>query len=145
MSGPAFPLDARSLLPHAGPMCCIDRLLSAGATAAVAELVLTPEHCLLDAGVLDPAGYVELAAQAVGAMDGALQAQSAAPPRMGFLVGVQQFAVSGEAVVGDRLRIEVAIEAELGEFSVCSARIFRHGSDNPQLLAEGRLKVFIPA
>jgi len=63
------------------------------------------------------------------------------PLKSGFLVGAQDFLFFGQAVAGDTVRMEVTIEAELGEVTVLSAKISR----NDQLLAEGKLKVFVPA
>ena len=136
----AFPFDARALLPHEGPMCCIDRLLFSSKTAAVAEADLHPGHSLLTGGALDPAGYVELAAQTAGAMQGYDQRLQGLPPKSGFLVGVQDFALLGAAAAGDTVRMEVAIVAELGSVTVLTAKVFRGES----LLAEGRLKVYVP-
>ena len=139
-SVPAFPVDARRLLPHAGPMCCIDRLLSSSKTAAVAEVMLTDGHSLLDGDTLDRPGYVELAAQTAGAMQGFDQYIQGLPPKFGYLVGVQDFYIHADARRGDRLRLEVSIEAELGEVTVLSARVCCEDA----LLAEGRLKVYVP-
>ena len=135
-----FPFAARSLLPHKGPMCCIDRLLSSSKTAAITEADLHAEHVLLTDGLLDPAGCVELAAQTAGALQGFDQYKQGLPPKSGFLVGVQDFFVHGIARAGDTVRIEAAIIAELGEMTVLSARLFHQ----ERLLAEGRLKVYVP-
>lgn len=135
-----FPFAVGPLLPHAGPMLCIDRLLSSSKTAAVAEATLTPEHSLLREGILDSAAYVELAAQTAGAMQGYDLFLQGQPPKPGFLVGVQDFIIHGGAGMGDRLVMDVAIIAELGEMTVLAARVCRDGV----LLAEGRLKVYVP-
>ena len=136
----AFPFDASALLPHKGPMCCIDRLLSSSKTAAVVEADLHAGHILLTDGVLDPAGCVELAAQTAGALQGFDQHIHGLPPKSGFLVGVQDFFVHSTARVGDTVRIEVVIIAELGEMTVLSSKLFHQ----EVLLAEGRLKVYVP-
>lgn len=136
----SFPFEARALLPHAGPMCCIDTLLASSKTGATAEVLLAPGHSLLRGETLDGAGYVELAAQTAGAMQGYDLYIQKLPPKPGFLVGVQDFLIHEEARAGDTLRVTVALTAELAEVSVLSAEVFRDGS----LLAEGKLKVFVP-
>lgn len=136
----SFPLDARTLLPHEGPMCCIDRLLSSSKTSAASEAYLHPAHSLLTDGALDPAGYVELAAQTAGAMQGYDQFMRGLPPKSGFLVGVQDFVIHGVARAGEMVRMNVSVIAELGEVTVLAAEVLR----GETLLAEGRLKVFIP-
>ena len=136
----AFPVDARALLPHEGSMCCIDRLLSSSKTAATSEASLHAGHSLLTDGVLELTGCIELAAQTAGAMQGFDQAIQGLPPKAGFLVGVQDFILRDVAHAGDTVRMEVCIIAELGEMTVLSANIFHQET----LLAEGRLKVYVP-
>ncbi|MDR1360188.1 MAG: hypothetical protein LBJ82_04320 [Deltaproteobacteria bacterium] len=121
-------------------MCCIDRLLESSKTAAAAEVTLAAGHSLLRGETLDGAGYVELAAQTAGSMQGYDLHIQNLPPKPGFLVGVQNFHIHEEARVGDTLRITVALTAEMAEVSVLSAAVFRNG----RLLAEGRLTVFVP-
>lgn len=135
-----FPFDVGPLLPHAGPMQCIDSLLAWSKRDAAAEVTLTADHALVCDGVLHPSGYVELAAQTAGAMQGYDQYLQDLPPKAGFLVGAQDFVFHGEARIGDTLRVDVAIYAELGDMTVLTASVSRGGA----LLAEGRLKVFVP-
>ena len=135
-----FPLDAQQFLPHTGAMCCIDRLLSSSKTAAATDVVLTPDHFLLRGNELDPSGYVELAAQTAGAMSGYDRRIQDLPLKQGFLVGVQDFVIHADARVGDCLRMDVATFAELGEMAVLTAQVRR----GDELLAEGRLKVYVP-
>ncbi|MCL2122482.1 MAG: hypothetical protein FWH34_00180 [Desulfovibrionaceae bacterium] len=135
-----FPLEAQRLLPHAGAMCCIDSLLASTKTMAVAEVVLAHGHSLLDDDTLAPAGYVELAAQTVGAMQGFDRQRQNLPPQSGYLVGAQDFIIFGAAKVGDRLEMEVHIEAELGEVTILTAEV----RCAKTMLATGRLKVYVP-
>jgi predicted hotdog family 3-hydroxylacyl-ACP dehydratase len=135
-----FPLDAASLLPHAGSMRCLDRLLSSDETAAVAEAVLPPDHCLLHDGAVRPEGFVELAAQTAGAMQGYDRLRQGLAPAPGFLVGVQNFEVSGRILAGDTVRIKVRLEAELGSLSIVAASLFVEDG----LVAHGNLKVYVP-
>jgi predicted hotdog family 3-hydroxylacyl-ACP dehydratase len=121
-------------------MCCIDSLLASTKTMAVAEVALAHGHSLLDGDTLAPAGYVELAAQTVGAMQGFDRQRQNLPPQSGYLVGVQDFTVFGAARVGDRLEMEVHIEAELGEVAILTAEA-RCGQT---MLAAGRPNVHVP-
>jgi predicted hotdog family 3-hydroxylacyl-ACP dehydratase len=121
-------------------MCCIERLLSSSETAAVAEVTLTPAHSLMNGDALDKAGYVELAAQTAGAMQGFDLFRQGLPLKFGYLVGAQDFIFHRGARAGDTLTIKVTLEAELGEVSVLSSRILLE----EELLAEGRLKVYVP-
>ena len=135
----SFPIEVERLLPHGRPMRCIDRLLISTKTMAVAEVVLEVGHSLLDGDTLAPVGHVELAAQTAGAMQGFDRQQQNLPPQHGFLVGAQDFAVHGTATVGDRLEVEVHIEAEFAEVTILSAKV----SCAETVLATGRVKVFV--
>jgi len=135
-----FPVEAKRLVLHAGTMCCINRLVVATKTMAVAELVLEQGHSLLDGDTLAPAGYVELAAQTAAAMHGFDRQRHDLPLQYGYLVGAQDFTVFGEARLGDRLEMEVHVEAKLGEVSILTAEV-RRGETR---LATGRLKVYAP-
>lgn len=136
-----LPMEAAALLPHTGRMLCVDRLLSRSGGSGVAEAVLVPGHILLAGNALDPAGYVELAAQAAGLVQGHARRTEGREPGMGYLAGVQDFRIVAEARVGDVLRLEITAVAELGNVSVVSAVIFRDG----ETLAEGTLKVYSAA
>lgn len=140
MDASLFPLEAPGLLPHAGPMCCIDRLLASDTASALAEVVLEEGHSLLDGETLVPCGFVELAAQTAGAMQGFDRKRLHLPPQFGYLAGAQDFAVHGTARVGDRLEIAVQLEAELGGVRLITAEIRGAGG----VLATGRLKVYVP-
>lgn len=135
----AFPISVEELVPHAQPMCCVDWLLSSSKTAALAEVTLHPDHSLLHEGMLDAASFVELAAQTASAMQGYDRIIQGLEPAMGFLVGVQDFAILGQAFVGDTLHLAVNVAAELGPVSVIAAGVTR----GETLLATGNLKVYV--
>lgn len=138
------PLEAQRLLPHRGRMCCIDELVSLAASEAEATALLRPGHVLLDGqGFMDPCGFIELAAQTAGAMQGALTAGAA--PDLAMLAGVQKVVVKGRARVGDRLRINVTLLGELEGMSSLQFIVSLETEEGPaEALAEGRLKVFVP-
>ena len=138
-----FPVPAHDLLPHAAPMLCIERLLRASETEAEAETVLFPGHLLLHDGRLTEAGFVEIAAQAAGAMKGYWETRRGLPPRKGFLAAAQDFVFPGEAEAGDILLVAVAVVAEVAGISLIEASISREGPDGSrEVLAQGKLKVF---
>ena len=140
-----FPIPAHTLLLHAPPMLCIDFLLSASDTEAEAEVTLAPGHVLLHQGILTRAGYVELAAQTVGALQGYGERIHNLPVRKGFLATAQGFSVSADALEGDVLRIFVTLITEISGVSLIEGTISRLGKKAvPELLAHGRFKVFVP-
>lgn len=137
----SLPADAESLLPHSGRMCCIDSLVAFDEQRATAFVRLVPEHVLLDGqGVLDPCAYIELGAQAAGAMHAANQGLAGTPPELAILAGIQKFTVKGAARAHDSLRIDICLLGELEGMSSLSFSVQREEA----VLAEGRLKVFMP-
>lgn len=137
----SLPLPAAGLLPHEGRMCCIDSLLHEEADSAVVAVTLKAGHALVTDGVLDKAGFIELAAQAAGARQGYVRKKQNLPPGAGLLVGAQDFVFFEDAYLGDTLEISVHLTGEFRGVSVITASI-RRGIDE---LAAGKLKVFEPS
>lgn len=144
-----LPTPAGEFLPHAEPMLCIDRLLSASAMHAEAETTLFAGHTLLHGGLLSEAGYIEIAAQTAGAMKGYGEKLLGLPVRNGFLAAVQDFSIHAEAREGDVLHTSISLQAEVAGVSLLEAVIIRAPrpgeSVNGQgtLAASGKLKVFV--
>ena len=134
-----LPIPAQELLPHKGPMCCIDFLVHVTPAEARGTVTLLPNHVLVHEGELIAAGFIELAAQTAGAMQGYWQKKEHLPVRVGYLVAVQNFSMLQPAYVGDALAISVAVQGELEGVSILVAAIHRH----QELLAQGKLKVFV--
>ena len=134
-----LPLPAQELLPHRGPMCCIDFLVHVAPAEARATVTLLPTHVLVHAGELIPAGFIELAAQTAGAMQGYWQKKEDLAVRVGYLVAVQNFSMLQPAYAGDTLTISVSVQGELEGISILATAIHRH----QELLAQGKLKVFV--
>lgn len=139
-----FPIQAVTLLPHRPPMLCIDTLLSASENEAEAVVTLHPGHMLLHQGRLHESGFIELAAQAAGAMKGYNEKKENRPVRDGFLAAVQKFSCAGAAREGDTLHITVKLVAEMGGVSLLETQISRNAASGCRdVLAHGKLKVFI--
>lgn len=138
-----FPLEAGAFLPHTPPMLCIDVLLFASETEAEASVTLCPGHLLLHEGRLHESGFIELAAQTAGAMKGYNEKKEGKPVRDGFLAAVQKFSCAGFAREGDTVHIAIKLVAEMGGVSLLEARISREAAGCSELLAQGKLKVFI--
>lgn len=141
----AFPLHAGEFLPHNPPMLCIDALLSVSASGAEASALLGPDHILLHDGLLCEPGFVELAAQTAGAMQGYLEKALGLPVKKGFLAAAQGFSFLAPAKQGDTLHIAVSLVGEVAGVSLLETAIRRKSDKQPpELLAQGKLKVFIP-
>lgn len=145
MNKPASPLEAAALLPHKSRMCCIRRLLECSEVAAVAEAELRPGHILLNAdGLMDPCGFIELAAQTAGAMYG--EGSAVGSVSLAMLASLQKVTILHDARVNDVLRITVNVIGELEGILSLQFMIHRQAAgvaDRP-LLAQGRLTAYIP-
>lgn len=142
MSAPQLPASAVDFVPHRPPMLLVARLLEADGGNGLVDAELGPDCPFLDAaGRFEPAGFVELCAQAYAAVKGYEFKRAGMPFGAGFLVGVQGFAVLGGAARGDVLRVEVRTTGTFEVFAVVQGTVTR-GSET---LAEGRIKLYAPS
>jgi predicted hotdog family 3-hydroxylacyl-ACP dehydratase len=100
--------DIRSLLPHAGPMVLLDRVVSVDEDNLCAEVRIRPASLFCTgAGV---GGWVglEYMAQAIGAYAGYAARLAGEPVRIGFLLGSRRYECGRPSFpVGSVLRIHV--------------------------------------
>jgi predicted hotdog family 3-hydroxylacyl-ACP dehydratase len=131
------------LIPHAGSMNLLDRVLAYDAESlhATACSHRAPDHPLRRAGVLSPAVGIEYAAQAM-AVHGALWPEGTGAARQGFLALAREVAWTVERLddIAADLDIEVrklAVQADsaLYAFSLVAAG---------RVLVTGRAAVFFP-
>jgi predicted hotdog family 3-hydroxylacyl-ACP dehydratase len=142
--------DIAARIPHSGPMCLLDRVVSWNNETIICEANNHQDanHPLARDGVLDTMAAIEYAAQAM-AVHGALIAQNAAStmqsdgPKMGYLASVRDVAcaipflhelssplsIEATRLMGEETRV-------LYEFKV---------SASEQLCAEGRAAVVLDA
>lgn len=140
MKSIALPAPAENFLPHSAPMAYIDRLLEGDDVRGLCETRIDPGHMLVDeAGRLDRAAFIELAAQGFAALKGWHYLCREKPYAIGYLVGVQSFECFGDAHAGDVLLIETVETGVFDSFSVVEAAITRDG----ETLCQGKLKLYI--
>ncbi len=129
------------LIPHAGTMSLLDRVLAFDAETlrAASRGHLAPDHPLRRNGVLSPCCGIEYAAQAM-AVHGALLAGTERGPRPGYLALARDVAWTVERLddIAEELDIRVrrlAIQSDsaLYEFSLAAAE---------RVLVTGRAAVF---
>jgi len=94
---------------------------------------LTPD------GALEPSTYLELIAQAFGAIQGWHDRQQSRAPRAGYLVGADGVGFAGTARIGDRLDITIQKIDAFGAFILVDGRV----TAGNQRLAAGRLKIWL--
>lgn len=140
--------EIRSLLPHAGPMVLLDRVVSADAQALCAEVVISTDSLFYseaEGGVGSWVG-VEYMAQAIGAHAG-LQAQLAGREiRIGFLLGARKYAARVDAFAAGsvlHVRAQHVLRGENG-LSAFDCSIALAGEPGAEPLATATLTVFEP-
>lgn len=130
------------LVPHAGPMCLLDRVLAAGSERLSAEVVVPAQGLFSQDGGVGAWVGIEYMAQAVAAWAGWQARAAGQPPRIGLLLGTRRYRCGvPRFIVGQRLRIDIerAYQADngLGQFD---CRIHADGVE----LASATLTVFGP-
>lgn len=140
--------EIRSLLPHAGPMVLLDRVLSADGQSLCAEVAISEDSLFYseaEGGVGSWVG-IEYMAQAIGAHAG-YQAQLAGRPiRVGFLLGARKFSARvGAFAAGSVLlvRAQHVLRGENG-LSAFDCSITLSGEPGAAPLASATLTVFEP-
>ncbi|WP_421899951.1 3-hydroxylacyl-ACP dehydratase [Maridesulfovibrio sp.] len=139
-----LPMQAEKLLPHRGQMLLIDSVLTVGEGAGTALADLSTQSITLapDGSVLDPF-YIELVAQAYAAVCGYRLKSLGQPVPEGYLVGVQKFQIVPQSTAkftSNELLISVQTVGDFDGFAVVEGTVSREG----QILAEGRIKLFVP-
>ncbi|WP_431288039.1 3-hydroxylacyl-ACP dehydratase [Roseateles chitinivorans] len=149
-----FPMPAADLVPHAGRMSLLTRVLSCEEDRLVAEAALAGDQLFHDSqgdgtGIGGWIG-IELMAQAVAAWAGVQGRARGEPPRIGLLLGCRKYrSTRGRFEAGETLRIEIAREFQadngLGQFA-CVLHLASGtppAADEPPL-AQAQLTVFGP-
>lgn len=131
------------IVPHAGPMCLLDRALEADADSLVAELAIRPDNPFMQAEGVPGWVGIEYMAQAIAAWAGWQARLHGQPPKVGFLLGSRRYNCTRSWLrTGDNLHIEILRQFQsdngLGQFD---CRISCAG----ELIADAALTVFEPA
>lgn len=134
-----WPIDV--LLPHAGRMILLDRVVEWDAERVLCERLVRRGDPFVDANGLPAWAGVELMAQAIAAWNGCQVLTAAGTVRPGFLLGTRAYRADVDAFApGRTLRIEAIRhfhdEDGMGAFA---CRIDTEGAH-----AEARLTVFSP-
>ena len=143
------------LVPHAGRMRLLDRVLGSEGDALTAELTISADDLFFDSmgpgtGVGGWVG-IEYMAQAVAAWAGVQVRREGSAPKIGFLLGSRNYQSSRASFsAGEKLRISVQREFQadngLGQFdcrieiegeNVASAKLTVFGPPDPTAFLKG--------
>lgn len=100
--------DVRELVPHAGPMVLLDRVVSVDKDMLCAEVAIGPQTLFCDGQGVGSWVGIEYMAQAVAAFAGYEARQRGEPVRVGFLLGSRRYECARPAfAMGSRLHVHV--------------------------------------
>lgn len=113
--------DIRSLVPHAGPMVLLDRVVSADADNLLAEVRIRSDSLFCNADGVGVWVGIEYMAQAIAAWAGCIARSRGEPVKLGFLLGTRRYECSRPIfVIGSLLQVHVRRvfqdESGLGSF-----------------------------
>ena len=135
--------DLRALVPHAGPMVLLDRVISADEERLCAEVSIRPDSMFCTAEGVGAWVGLEYMAQAVGAYAGYVAHLRGEAVKIGFLLGTRRFDCDRSYFsVGTRLQIHIkrVFQSENGMGSF-ECRI----DDGAGEIARATLTVYQPA
>ena len=132
-----------SLIPHAGPMILLDRVLEVDAQQLTAEVVIRTDALFCEQNRVGGWVGIEYMAQAIAALAGWNAKQKNEPVRIGFLVGTRQYTSHTPWFrVGETLHIH--IQREIDSDNGVSAVSCRITAPDGLLHASAMLTVFQP-
>ena len=100
--------DIRNLVPHAGPMVLLDRLLTVDEETLCAEVTIEPDSLFCDGREVGAWVGVEYMAQAIAAHAGYAARLRGEPVKIGFLLGARRYECSRPGfAVGAVLHVHV--------------------------------------
>ena len=124
-------------------MRTVDRLVAMGNKTMEADYVVSRHSPLVDAaGVLDDTAYLEMIAQTFAASQAFHPRPGDSQTREGYLLGVKNLVVLGQARVGDVLKIAARKTVRFGDFCYVEGMI---SQADGTVVAHGEVKLYRPA
>ena len=100
--------DIRSLLPHAGSMVLLDRVISVAEDSLLAEVCIRSDSLFCSGGGVGAWIGIEYMAQAIGAWAGYTAQLRGEPVKLGFLLGTRRYECRRPIfLLGSVLRVHV--------------------------------------
>jgi predicted hotdog family 3-hydroxylacyl-ACP dehydratase len=138
--------DIARLVPHAGAMSLLDRVLEADAEILCAEVRIHPGSMFYANGGVGSWVGVEYMAQAVAAQAGWLAVSQGSPVRPGFLLGSRRYSATQPLFADGALlhvRVQQVLRGENGLAAFDCSIVHADGAGQAAL-ASGTLTVFQP-
>lgn len=138
----SLPFAIDNLVPHGRSVRMIDQLVQIGERAARTEFTVRDDSVLVDgSGRLDELAYAEMIAQTFAASHGFHLSAEDRKVHRGFMLGIKNLVISGEAGTGDRLTVDVRKITRFGAFGVIEGNV---NHLDGRLIAAGEIKIWRP-
>jgi predicted hotdog family 3-hydroxylacyl-ACP dehydratase len=135
--------EIATLVPHAGDMCLLDRVLSADADSLTAEVTPRLDQLFCRDGEIGSWVGIEYMAQAIGAWAGLRARERGEAPKVGFLLGTRRY-TAAIAAFPPGVPLQVSVTQQfISDNGLCQFDC--HIDSQGQRLASAQLKVFEPA
>lgn len=135
-----LPSDVLPFVPHRDVMLLLDKLVKVEPDTGIAEVTVRKNNIFYQKkSGLNPIAFIELIAQTAAAHDGYIEMNNNRPLRTGFLVGMKEFIVTGSAVEGDNLCVDVKRIFEINNATVLEGRI---RSNDGTTIAAGTVNIW---
>lgn len=133
-----LPQKAEKYIPHSGLMCVVDLLLSKQGDAAETTAVVRADSPFARPdGTVEESVFIEMIAQSIAAGSGFDLTEEQRRTQRGYLLGIKQMKIKGEARVGETLNVKAVKSAQFGDFGIIEGTVLR----GMEVLAEGEIKV----
>ena len=122
------PVNAKQLIPHQLPIRMVDQIVDYDDTAKTStlEVVIDGNSPFVDSnGELVSESFLEIIAQSAAAQHGFNLQRSDKPEEKGFLVGVRNFEIYGQAFAGEKLTILIECGTEIESISAVQGEIYQ--------------------
>jgi predicted hotdog family 3-hydroxylacyl-ACP dehydratase len=120
-------------------MLLVDRVLEVSERRCVSEVSITEETVFVrEDGRLDETSYPEIISQVIAADKGFRNLGNPNYHAEGFLLGIKNLEVLGDARVGDKLRVSVFKAAQYGDFGIIHGEVYK----GQEMIARGEVKVW---
>ncbi|MDR1195073.1 MAG: hypothetical protein LBL00_01180 [Endomicrobium sp.] len=131
--------DVTKVMFHRQPMLLVDRILEENGNSGKASFLIKKDCIFLDENgfVLRPA-LIEMAAQALAAVDGYQKRREKKSSLQGFLVSVKNFEFYSDAKENDLVICAIEKIDEFANMHMVKVKTFV----NDTLIAEGELRIF---
>jgi predicted hotdog family 3-hydroxylacyl-ACP dehydratase len=138
-----MPIDfnVKDNMLHKAPMLLVDAILEENDKTATTSFKIKEDCIFLNKNsVLARPVFVEIIAQSFAAVDTYQKQRDKKEKSKGFLVGVRDFKIYGDARSGDELICKLEKTDEVNGLNICKAFVLKNGQTTN--LAEGELRIF---